>query len=152
MQALIRHFDPQGLISGGLRLGSRYVLQVSRRMSMECAGRERVAIAHRTWCTLVGSTSSSTTITYLPKYAPAVHWAASAITCGACPAYICLIDTTVMPHPAASGMDHTPLMPGTPSFCRSAQMPAERKAAQNSPASLAAPSAISAQVRVGLSR
>src|SRR6185295_17174356 len=137
-------------ISGGLRLGSRNVLQVSRNMSIDCDGRERVAIAHSTWCTLVGSTSSSTTITYLPKYAPAVHWAASAITCGAWPAYICLIDTTVMPQPAASGIDHTPWMPGTPSFCRSAQMPAERSAAQNRPASLAAPSAISAQVSVGL--
>src|SRR5205085_7409948 len=152
MQALIRHFDPQGLISGGLRLGSRYVLQVSRRMSIDCAGRERVAIAHSTWWMLVGSRSSSTTMTYLPKYAPAVHCAASAITCAAWPAYICLIETTVMPQPAASGIDHTPLIPGTPSFCRSAQIPAERNAAQNSPASLAAPSAIKAQVNVGLSR
>ena len=81
-----------------------------------------------------------------------MHCAASAITCGAWPAYICLIETTVMPQPAASGIDHTPWMPGTPSFCRSAQMPAERSAAQNRPASFAAPSAISAQVSVGLSR
>src|SRR6059058_5596273 len=152
MQALIRHFDPQGLISGGLRLGSRYVLQVSRRMSIDCAGRERVAIAHSTWWMLVGSMSSSTTITYLPKYAPAVHCAASAITCDACPAYCCLIETTVMPQPAASGIDHTPLMPGMPSFCRSAQMPAERSAAQKRPASFAAPSAMSAQVSVGFER
>src|SRR5216684_7686918 len=57
------------------------------------------------------------------------------MTCGAWPAYICRIETTVMPQPAASGIDHTPLMPGTPSLCRSAQMPAERNAAQNSPAS-----------------
>src|SRR5262249_54255880 len=97
-------------------------------------------------------TSSSTTITYFPKYAPLVHCAASAITCAAWPAYICLIETTVIPHPAASGIDHTPLTPGTPSFCRSAQMPAERNAAQNRPHSLAAPSAIKAQVKVGLAR
>src|SRR6478735_6298895 len=152
MQALISALEPHGRISGGLRLGSRNVLQVSRRMSIDCAGRDRVAIAHSTWPMLLGSMSSSTTMTYLPKYAPAVHCAASAITCAAWPAYICLIETTVMPHPAASGIDHTPLMPGTPSFCRSAQTPAERKAAQNSPASLAAVSAIKAQVRVGLSR
>src|SRR5262252_8130508 len=31
-------------------------------MSIDCAGRERVAIAQSTWCTSVGSTSSSTTI------------------------------------------------------------------------------------------
>src|SRR6185437_3198284 len=152
MQALISALEPHGLISGGFKLGSRKVLQVSRRMSIDCAGRERVAIAHNTWCTLVGSMSSSTTITYLPKYAPAVHWAASAITCGAWPAYICLIDTTVMPHPAASGIDHTPLIPGTPSLSKSPQMPAERNAAQNRPHSLAGPSAISAQVTVGLLR
>src|SRR5215470_13670108 len=152
MQALIRHFDPHGRISGGLRLGSRNVLHVSRKMSIDCAGRERVAIAHSTWWTLVGSMSSSTTMTYLPKYAPAVHCAASAITCGAWPAYICLIETTVMPQPAASGIDHTPCTPGTPSFCRSAQMPAERSAAQNRPHSFEAPSAIRAQVSVGLVR
>jgi hypothetical protein len=40
------HFDPHGRISGGLRPGSRKVLQVSRRMSIDYAGRERVAIAH----------------------------------------------------------------------------------------------------------
>ncbi len=57
-----------------------------------------------------------------------------------------------MPQPAASGIDQTPLMPGTPSFCRSAQIAAERNAAQNRPASLAGPSAISAQVSVGLLR
>src|SRR6476660_4368018 len=152
MQALISAFDPHGRISGGLRLGSRNVLQVSRRMSIDCAGRDRVAIAHNTWPTLLGSMSSSTTMTYLPKYAPAVHCAASAMTCGAWPAYICLIETTVMPQPAASGIDHTPWIPGTPSFCRSAQMPAERNAAQNSPHSLDGPSAISAQVSVGLLR
>src|SRR5215472_10902330 len=152
MHALIRHFDPHGRISGGLRLGSRKVLQVSRRMSIDCAGRERVAIAHSTWWTLVGSMSSSTTMTYLPKYAPAVHCAASAITCAAWPAYICLIETTVMPQPAASGIDHTPLIPGTPSLSKSPQMPAERSAAQNRPHSLAGPSAISAQVTVGLLR
>src|SRR6266480_7358987 len=121
MQALISAFEPHGRISGGLRLGSRYVLQVSRRMSIDCAGRERVAIAHSTWWMLVGSMSSSTTMTYFPKYAPAVHCAASAITCGACPAYICLTETTVIPHPAASGIDHTPAIPGTPSFAKSAQ-------------------------------
>src|SRR5690242_252656 len=152
MQALISAFEPQGRISGGLRLGSRNVLQVSRRMSIDCAGRERVAIAHSTWPMLVGSMSSSTTMMYLPKYAPAVHCAASAITCEAWPAYICLIETTVMPQPAASGIDHTPCTPGMPSFCRSAQMPAERTAAQNSPHSLEGPSAISAQVSVGLLR
>src|SRR5438105_12607944 len=152
MQALISAFEPHGRISGGLRLGSRKVLQVSRRISIDCAGRERVAIAHSTWCTLVGSMSSSTTITYLPKYAPAVHCAASAMTCGAWPAYICLMETTVMPQPAASGIDHTPWMPGTPSLVRSAQIPAERSAAQQRPASFAAPSAISAQVSVGLLR
>src|ERR1700691_3613587 len=91
-------------------------------------------------------------MTYLPKYAPPTHCAASAITCGAWPGYICLIDTTVMPQPAASGIDHTPAMPGTPSFCRSDQIAAERNAAQNRPASLAGPSAISAHVSVGLLR
>src|SRR5437868_14977137 len=101
---------------------------------------------------LVRSMCSSTTMTYLPKYAHAVHCAANAITCAAWPAYICLIETTVMPQPAASGIDHTPLIPGTPSFCRSAQIPAERNAAQNSPHSFDGPSAISAQVSVGLLR
>jgi hypothetical protein len=48
MQALISAFDPHGRISGGLRLGSRKVLQVSRKMSIDCAGRDRVAIAHST--------------------------------------------------------------------------------------------------------
>src|SRR5262249_61989596 len=152
MQALISAFEPHGLISGGFWLGSRNVLQVSRRMSIDWAGRERVAIAHSTWPMLVGSMSSSTTITYFPKYAPAVHCAASAITCGAWPAYICWIETTVMPQPAASGIDPTPLLPGTPSLSKSPQMPAERSAAQNRPHSLAGPSAISAQVTVGLLR
>ena len=41
MQALIRAFDPHGLISGGFKLGSRNVLQVSRMMSIDWAGRER---------------------------------------------------------------------------------------------------------------
>src|SRR5580700_1696961 len=91
-------------------------------------------------------------ITYLPKYAPPVHCAASAMACDAWPGYICLIETTVMPQPAASGIDQTPWTPGTPSFCRSAQIAAERSAAQNNPASLAGPSAISAQVSVGLLR
>src|SRR5262245_17176990 len=150
MQALISALDPHGRISGGLRLGSRNVLQVSRRMSIDCAGRDRVAMAQSTWPILAGSMSSSTTMTYLPKYAPAVHCAASDITWEAGPAYICLIETTGMPQPAASGIDQTPAMPGTPSFCRSAQMPADRAAAQNSPHSFEGPSAISAQVSVGL--
>ena len=57
-----------------------------------------------------------------------------------------------MPIAACYGIDHTPWMPGTPSLVRSAQMPAERSAAQKRPASLAGPSAISAQVSVGLLR
>ena len=57
-----------------------------------------------------------------------------------------------MPQPAASGIDHTPWMPGMPSFCRSDQIAAERTAAQNKPHSLAGPSAIKAQVNVGLLR
>ena len=67
-------------------------------------------------------------------------------------AYICLIDTTVMPQPAASGIDQTPWTPGMPSLVRSDQIAADRNAAQNKPHSLAGPSAISAQVKVGLLR
>src|SRR6266540_3916916 len=87
-------------------------------MSMDCAGRERVIIAHTTLARLVGSTSWSTTTMYFEKYAAPVHWAASAITWAAWPAYLCSMDTTFMPIDVASGGHQTPLTPTTPRASR----------------------------------
>src|SRR3990172_7528500 len=121
-------------------------------MSMECAGRERVTIAHITSPRSVGSTSSSTTTMYLVKYAPPMHCAASAPTCAAWPAYCCLIETTVIPQPAASGGDHTPQTPGTPIAFRSVHTLAALAMAHMRPHSFDQPSDIRALVTTGSSR
>src|SRR5680860_931557 len=67
LHALMMHLEPQGRISGGFWLGSRYVLHVSLRKSMDSVGRERVTMAQTTCDSWVGSTSSSTTTTYFVK-------------------------------------------------------------------------------------
>ena len=48
--------------------------------------------------------------------------AASMPACFACPAYICLIDTTLNNRPAPASWFHTPWTPGTPAFSISSQI------------------------------
>ena len=74
---------PFAFSSGGMR-GSSGVLQALVMMSIDVAGSERVSIAQTNSSRLVTSMSSSTTITYLPQYAPAWH---CETTCPACLAW-----------------------------------------------------------------
>src|ERR1051325_1135849 len=52
------------------RIGSSGPDQARRKVSMSCAGSQRVHIAHITSLMLEGSTSSSTTATKRPRYEP----------------------------------------------------------------------------------
>src|SRR2546422_3426808 len=56
---------------------------------MSSAGLQRVDIAQSTWFMLEGSTSSSTAMIHLEKYAPPGTCPARASACGAWPAYRC---------------------------------------------------------------
>src|SRR5712691_4031712 len=71
---------PVALCSGLMR-GSRGVLHAPVIMSIEVAGSERVSMAQISSSRFDTSTSSSTTITYLPQYAPTWHWQATWPAC-----------------------------------------------------------------------
>src|SRR6266849_3233282 len=67
--------------ASGLMRGSRGVLQAPWTMSIEVAGSERVSIAQISSSRFDTSISSSTTMTYLPQYAPTWHWQATWPAC-----------------------------------------------------------------------
>src|SRR3989442_12262923 len=67
--------------SSGLMRGSSGVLQALCTMSIDVAGSERVSIAQISSSRFDTSMSSSTTMTYLPAYAPTWHWQATWPAC-----------------------------------------------------------------------
>src|SRR5579859_120933 len=66
-------------------MGSSEPLQLRRMISISASGLDRVVSAHRTSLVLVTSMSSSTTMVYRPRYAPAWQYAAIIPACRAWP-------------------------------------------------------------------